>query len=88
MYQPKGDPQIKHVLFMYSSFLIYSFMVVCLFYLGFMSLSIIFQLYHEGLDMAGSSVLTYRSAGSLKYMYHAQDTWHDIPPSHIILTLS
>ena len=67
MYQPKGDPQIKRVLFMYSSFLIYSFMVVCLFYLGFMSLSITFQLYREDLDMAGSSVLTFRSAASLKY---------------------
>ena len=32
-----------------------------------------------------SSMLTFRV---LSLKYHSSDTWHDIPPSHIILTLS
>ena len=52
-------------------------------YVAFNDLSVISR---RCLDVAGSSMLTFRVL--LHWIIILQTIWHDIPPSHIILTLS
>ena len=52
-------------------------------YVAFKNLSVILR---QCLDVAGSSMLTFRMLPH--WNITPQTLWHDIPPSHIILTLS
>ena len=79
--------EIQSVEWLYNKTIVDYWVTVCLFVwfglkIAFNNLSVISQ---RCLDVAGSSMLTFRV---LPHWNHAKTLWHDIPPSHIILTLS
>ena len=63
-----------------------AFSVCCLFYSGFTSLSTIFQSYRDGVWMWQGAQCSFLEC--CRTEISRPDTRHDIPPSHIILTLS